>query len=333
MPHGPNNRKIIAMDDTLTDPLAGRLLDGRYAVTSRIAHGGMATVYLAMDTRLERQVALKVMHAELARDEEFVRRFIGEAKSVARLSHQNVVAVFDQGSDGPFLYLAMEYVPGRTLKDVLRERGRFTPAAALDIMTGVLDGLAAAHASGIVHRDVKPENVLLTADGRLKVADFGLARAQAAAGHTRAGLLIGTVAYLPPEQVTGASTGPRSDVYSAGVGLFELLTGRQPFTADTPIAVAYQHVNTDVPAPSALVPGIPAAVDQLVLAATSRDPAQRPADASGWWARNTGPTPAPSVSEASTANGLGAGPPGTGPSGVWPSGRPDQDGVSSRSSR
>jgi serine/threonine-protein kinase len=173
----------------------------------------------------------------------------------------------------------MEYVPGRTLKEMLRERGRFTPAAALDIMAGVLDGLAAAHASGIVHRDVKPENVLLTADGRLKVADFGLARAQAAAGHTRAGLLIGTVAYLPPEQVTGDSTGPRSDVYSAGVVLFELLTGRQPFTGDTPIAVAYQHVNTDVPAPSSLVPGIPAAVDQLVLAATSRDPALRPADA------------------------------------------------------
>ncbi len=267
------------MDDTLADPLAGRLLDGRYAVTARIAHGGMATVYLAMDTRLDRQVALKVMHAELARDEEFVRRFIGEAKSVARLSHQNVVAVFDQGSDGPFLYLAMEYVPGRTLKEMLRERGRFTPAAALDIMAGVLDGLAAAHASGIVHRDIKPENVLLTADGRLKVADFGLARAQAAAGHTRAGLLIGTVAYLPPEQVTGDSTGPRSDVYSAGVMLFELLTGRQPFTGDTPLAVAYQHVNTDVPAPSSLVPGIPAAVDQLVLAATSRDPALRPADA------------------------------------------------------
>ena len=267
------------MDDTLADPLAGRLLDGRYAVTARIAHGGMATVYRAIDTRLDREVALKVMHAELARDDEFVRRFIGEAKSVARLSHQNVVAVFDQGSDGPFLYLAMEYVPGRTLKEVLRERGRFAPAAALDIMTGVLDGLAAAHASGIVHRDVKPENVLLTADGRLKVADFGLARAQAAAGHTRAGLLIGTVAYLPPEQVTGDNTGPRSDVYSAGVMLFELLTGRQPFTGDTPIAVAYQHVNNHVPAPSSLVPGIPAAVDQLVLAATSRDPALRPADA------------------------------------------------------
>ena len=267
------------MDDTLADPLAGRLLDGRYAVTARIAHGGMATVYLALDTRLDRQVALKVMHAELARDDEFVRRFIGEAKSVARLSHQNVVAVFDQGADGPFLYLAMEYVPGRTLKELLRERGRFSPAEALDIMTGVLDGLAAAHASGIVHRDVKPENVLLTADGRVKVADFGLARAHAAAAHTRAGLLIGTVAYLPPEQVTGGSAGPRGDVYSAGVVLFELLTGRPPFTGDTPLSVAYQHVNSGVPAPSSVAPGIPAAVDQLVLAATSRDPALRPADA------------------------------------------------------
>ena len=278
-PDRQNNRKIVAMDDTLADPLTGRLLDGRYAVTARIAHGGMATVYRATDTRLDREVALKVMHAELARDEEFVRRFVGEAKSVARLSHQNVVAVFDQGADGPYLYLAMEYVPGRTLKELLRDSGRFPPAAALEIMAGVLDGLAAAHASGIVHRDVKPENVLLTADGRIKVADFGLARAQSAAGHTRAGLLVGTVSYVPPEQVTGGTTGPRGDVYSAGVMLFELLTGRLPFTGDTPLSIAYQHVNTDVPAPSALAPGIGAPVDQLVLTATSRDPARRPADA------------------------------------------------------
>jgi serine/threonine-protein kinase len=351
------------MDDTLADLLAGRLLDGRYAVAARIAHGGMATVYLAMDTRLDREVALKVMHAELARDEEFVRRFIGEAKSVARLSHQNVVAVFDQGSDGPFLYLAMEYVPGRTLKELLTERGRFAPAAALDIMAGVLDGLAAAHASGIVHRDVKPENVLLAPDGRLKVADFGLARAQATAAHTRAGLLIGTVAYLPPEQVTGDSMGPRSDVYSAGVVLFELLTGRQPFTGDSPIAVAYQHVNQDVPAPSALVPGIPVAVDRLVLAATSRDPAMRPADA-GEFARAVrrvregidepsgltgvmgvgvqGMTEAPWLNldtPAATngwwARGTGAmpaaGPSGIGPpSGIWPSGYSGQEDGSSR---
>jgi eukaryotic-like serine/threonine-protein kinase len=274
-----NNRKIVAMDDTLADPLAGRLLDGRYAVTARIAHGGMATVYRAIDTRLDREVALKVMHAELARDDDFVRRFIGEAKSVARLSHQNVVAVFDQGADGPFLYLAMEYIPGRTLKEMLRDNGRLPAPVALEIMTGVLDGLASAHASGIVHRDVKPENVLLTADGRVKVADFGLARAHAAAGHTRTGLLIGTVGYVPPEQVTGESTGPRGDVYSAGVMLFEMLTGRLPFKGDTPLSVAYQHVNSGVPAPSTVAPGIPAEVDELVLAATSRDPLRRPADA------------------------------------------------------
>src|SRR3954452_6681179 len=278
-PDRQNNRKIVAMDDTLADPLTGRLLDGRYAVTGRIAHGGMATVYQATDTRLDREVALKVMHAELARDEEFRHRFIGEAKSVARLSHQNVVAVFDQGADGPFLYLAMEFVPGRTLKQLLRDSGRFAPATALEIMAGVLDGLAAAHASGIVHRDVKPENVLVTADGRVKVADFGLARALSAAGHTRTGLLIGTVAYVPPEQVTGGPTGPAGDVYSAGVMLFELLTGRPPFSGDTPLSIAYQHVNSGVPAPSTLVPGIPAAVDQLVLAATTRDPAQRLPDA------------------------------------------------------
>ena len=278
-PDRQNNRKIVAMDDTLTDPLTGRLLDGRYAVTARIAHGGMATVYRATDTRLDREVALKVMHAELARDEEFVRRFIGEAKSVARLSQENVVAVYDQGADGPFLYLAMEYVPGRTLKQLLRDSGRFAPATAMEIMAGVLGGLAAAHASGIVHRDVKPENVLVTADGRVKVADFGLARAQWAAGHTRAGLLVGTVAYVPPEQVTGGTTGPRGDVYSAGVMLFELLTGRLPFTGDTPLSIAYQHVNTDVPAPSAMAPGLGAPVDQIVLAATSRDQARRPADA------------------------------------------------------
>src|SRR5690349_12038904 len=278
-PDQQNDRKIVAMDDTLTDPLTGRVLDGRYAVTARIAHGGMATVYQATDTRLDREVALKVMHAELARDEEFRRRFIGEAKSVARLSHQNVVAVYDQGADGPFLYLAMEFVPGRTLKMLLRDSGRFAPATALEIMAGVLAGLASAHASGIVHRDVKPENVLVTADGRLKVADFGLARALSAAGHTRSGLLIGTVAYVPPEQVTGAPTGPAGDVYSAGVMLFELLTGRLPFTGDTPLSIAYQHVNQDVPAPSTLVPGIPPELDQLVLAATRRDPAQRLPDA------------------------------------------------------
>lgn len=255
------------------------MLDRRYHVRSCIAHGGMATVYLATDTRLDREVALKVMHADLARDAGFVARFIGEAKSVAKLSHPNIVGVYDQGSDGRYLYLAMEYVPGRTLRELLRERGWLPWQEALAVMDPVLAGLAAAHQAGIVHRDVKPENVLLTADGRVKVVDFGLARATAAVGNTQAGQIIGSVNYIAPEQVTGAPTDARTDVYSAGIMLFEMLTGRQPFTGETPLALAYAHVNSDVPVVSTVVGGIPPSVDQLVRAATSRDPDLRPADA------------------------------------------------------
>src|ERR1700722_11308463 len=267
------------MDSAPADMLTGRMLDRRYHVRSRIAHGGMATVYLATDTRLDREVALKVMHADLARDAEFVSRFIGEAKSVAQLSHQNIVAVFDQGADGEYLFLAMEYVPGRTLRALMRERGWFTWQEALGIMDPILAGLAAAHQAGIVHRDVKPENVLITPDGRVKVVDFGLARASAAVGNTRAGQIIGSVAYIAPEQVTGAVTDARTDVYSAGVMLFEMLTGRQPYSGETPLAVAYAHVNSDVPAVGSVVGGVIPAVDQLVGAATSRAPQWRPANA------------------------------------------------------
>lgn len=262
----------------MADPLVGRLLDGRYRVEAQVAMGGMATVYLAMDTRLDRQVALKVMHADLARDEEFVNRFIGEAKSVARLSHPNVVSVFDQGRDGPYLYLAMEYLPGRTLRNLLDERGWFPPREALAIMVPLLSGLAAAHTAGIVHRDVKPENVLIAPDGHLKVVDFGLARALTVGHQTRTGLIIGTVAYLAPEQVTGTGADTRTDVYAAGIVLFELLTGTKPHTGESPLAVAYKHVNEAVPAPSRLAGGIPPEVDRLVLQATSRDPRGRPAD-------------------------------------------------------
>ena len=239
----------------------------------------MATVDLVTDTRLERQVALKVRTRELARDADFVAMFIGEAKSVARLSDPNIVQVFDQGSDGQFLYLSMEYVPGRTLRSLLRERGWLPWSEALEVMDPTLAGLSAAHEAGIVHRDVKPENVLLTADGRVKVVDFGLARAQAAAGNTRSGLIIGTVAYIAPEQVTGGITDSRTDVYAAGVMLWEMLSARQPHSGDSPLAVAYKHVNEEVPPVSAYVGGIPPALDQLVRAATSRDPRQRPPDA------------------------------------------------------
>jgi beta-lactam-binding protein with PASTA domain/tRNA A-37 threonylcarbamoyl transferase component Bud32 len=267
------------MNTTLADPLVGRLLDGRYQVEALVAKGGMATVYRAIDTRLDRRVALKVMHADLARDEDFVNRFIGEAKSVARLSHPNVVSVYDQGRDGPYLYLAMEYLPGRTLRDLLGDRGRFPPREALSIMVPLLSGLAAAHTAGIVHRDVKPENVLIAPDGHLKVVDFGLARALSVSSQTRTGVIIGTVAYLAPEQVRGTGTDARTDVYAAGVVLFELLTGTKPHTGDSPLAVAYKHVNETVPAPSRFVPGIPPEVDRLVAKATSRDPRGRPAGA------------------------------------------------------
>jgi eukaryotic-like serine/threonine-protein kinase len=268
------------MESAPADVLVGRTLDRRYHVRSHIAHGGMATVYLATDTRLDREVALKVMHADLARDADFVGRFIGEAKSVAKLSHPNIVGVYDQGADGQYLYLAMEYVPGRTLRALMRERGWLPWQEALAVIDPVLAGLAAAHQAGIVHRDVKPENVLITDDGRVKVVDFGLARASAAVGNTRAGMIIGSVAYISPEQVTGAPSDARSDVYAAGIMLFEMLTGRQPFTGDVPLTVAYAHVNSDVPPVSSLVGGLPQGVDQLVRAATSRDPQLRPTDAS-----------------------------------------------------
>src|SRR5690242_1091563 len=247
------------MDTTLARPPIGQLLDGRYRVESLIARGGMATVYLGTDTRLDRTVALKIMHAELANDEDFVRRFVAEARSVAKLSHPNVVTVYDQGADGRTLYLAMEYVPGRTLRDLLHERTMLRPREALDIIEGVLSGLAAAHAAGIAHRDVKPENVLLGQAQSVKVADFGLARLLSDVTHTKSGLLIGTAAYLAPEQVAGGRADFRTDVYATGIMLFELLTGCQPFTGDTPLAVAYRHVNEVVPAPSSLVPGLPGA--------------------------------------------------------------------------
>ncbi|WP_043638513.1 Stk1 family PASTA domain-containing Ser/Thr kinase [Nonomuraea candida] len=267
------------MDTTTADPLVGRLLDGRYRIESRIARGGMATVYLALDIRLDRTVALKVMHRSLAEDPAFVRRFIGEAKSVASLSHPNVVHVFDQGTDNDVVYLSMEYVPGRTLRDILRERGRLPAREALEIMIPVLAALGAAHQAGMVHRDVKPENVLMTDDGRVKVVDFGLAKAIEATNQTRTGVMIGTIGYMAPEQVITGAADVRSDVYAAGIMLFELVTGQQPYDGETPMSVAYRHVHDTVPAPSSLVPEVPPLIDTLVAGATAREPQHRPADA------------------------------------------------------
>ncbi|MEV8245193.1 Stk1 family PASTA domain-containing Ser/Thr kinase [Streptomyces rochei] len=266
------------MDTTLQDPLVGQVLDGRYRVEARIAVGGMATVYRAVDTRLDRVLALKVMHPTLATDATFVERFIREAKSVARLDHPNVVQVFDQGAEGAYVYLAMEYVAGCTLRDVLRERGALRPRAALDILEPVLAALGAAHRAGFVHRDMKPENVLIGDDGRVKVADFGLVRAVDTVTSTT-GAVLGTVSYLAPEQIEQGAADPRVDVYACGVVLYEMLTGGKPHEGDSPAQVLYKHLHEDVPPPSAAVPGMAYELDELVASATARTPEIRPHDA------------------------------------------------------
>jgi serine/threonine-protein kinase len=258
--------------------MVGRLLDGRYQIRARIARGGMATVYLATDLRLERRVAVKIMHAHLADDAAFRERFIQEARSAARLAHPNVVNVFDQGQDLGTAYLVMEYLQGITLRDLLGEYGRLTPEQTMDILEAVLAGLVAAHKAGIIHRDLKPENVLLADDGRIKLGDFGLARA--ATSSTASGqALLGTIAYLSPELVTRGIADTRSDVYAVGIMMYEMLTGEQPFKGEQPVQIAYQHANDSVPAPSLKNPGIPALLDDLTLWATARDPEDRPRDA------------------------------------------------------
>ena len=271
-------RTLACVDTTLQDPLVGQVLDGRYRIDSRIAVGGMATVYRAVDTRLDRVLAIKVMHPSLAVDASFVERFIREAKSVARLAHPNVVQVFDQGNDGSYVYLAMEYVAGCTLRDVLRERGALQPRAALDILEPVLAALGAAHRAGFVHRDMKPENVLIGDDGRVKVADFGLVRAVDTVTNTT-GTVLGTVSYLAPEQIEDGTADPRVDVYACGVMLYEMLTGDKPHDGDSPAVILYKHLHEDVPPPSAAVPGMAYELDEMVASATARTPAVRPYDA------------------------------------------------------
>jgi serine/threonine-protein kinase len=280
------------MDTTVADSLLGALIDGRYRVRARVARGGMATVYTAVDERLERVVALKIIHPAQADDPRFVDRFIDEAKTIARLTHPNVVAVYDQGTHQALPYLVMEYVRGRTLRDVLADRRRLQPQEALAILEQVLAAVAAAHRAGLVHRDVKPENVLVAeapggsansiVDGVVKVADFGLARAverSADEGEGAGSHLLATAAYVAPELVTDGHADPRTDVYSAGIVLFEMLTGRVPYDGDRPVEVAWQHVQHDVPPPSRYVPTLPPVIDELVARATRRDPGGRPTDA------------------------------------------------------
>jgi serine/threonine-protein kinase len=257
--------------------LIGQLIGNRYRVERQVASGGMATVYLATDQRLDRQVAIKVIHQHLANDSNFQEKFVLEAKTAAKLSHPNLVNVFDQGSDLGTTYLVMEYVPGITLRDALNDYGPLPALRALEMLAQILSGLAAAHRAGILHRDLKPDNVLLADDGRVKLGDFGLARAISA--HTSTGDLVGTIAYLSPELVTRGLADARSDVYAAGILLYELLTGKQPFEGEQAVQIAYQHANSTVPAPSLLVKETPIAVDRLVAWATAKLPVDRPADA------------------------------------------------------
>ncbi len=260
------------------DPLIGRLVDGRYRVRARIARGGMATVYVATDLRLERRIALKVMHGHLSDDTVFQSRFIQEARAAARLADPHVVNVFDQGQDGDMAYLVMEYLPGITLRELLREQKRLTIPQTITIMDAVLSGLAAAHRAGIVHRDVKPENVLLAEDGRIKIGDFGLARATTA--NTASGAqLLGTIAYLAPELVTRGTADARSDIYALGIMLYEMLVGEQPYKGEQPMQIAFQHATDSVPRPSVKNPGVPEPLDELVLWATEKTPDDRPLDA------------------------------------------------------
>lgn len=264
------------------DPLVGRLFDGRYEVLERVARGGMASIYRGRDQRLDRVVAIKVMHPGLGDGGDFAARFVREARAAARLSHPHVVQVHDQGTDGGNVFLVMEFVEGRTLRDVIRAEAPMRPLQALALLRPVLQALTEAHRAGLVHRDVKPENVLISTEGQVKVADFGLARAVSAdTQHTATGgMLLGTVSYLAPELVVEGRIDPRVDVYAAGVLLFEMLTGTKPHQGENPVQIAYAHVHKDVPAPSGVVPGLPDYVDALVARATARDRTLRPADAS-----------------------------------------------------
>lgn len=263
-----------------TDPLIGRLIDQRYRVTRRLARGGMATVYVAQDERLERPVALKVMHPHLAESDAFVERFHREARAAARIVHPGVVSVFDQGVVSGQGFLVMELIDGTNLRALLNAQGAFTIPQALRYTTDILEALRAAHRMGVIHRDIKPENILVPTDGPAKVADFGLARAVSEGSTSATGNMLGTVAYIAPEIALTTEANARSDLYSVGIMLYEMLTGAVPWADESPLQIASHHVSDDVPSPSATLPWIPREIDDLIAALTARNPANRCADAS-----------------------------------------------------
>jgi len=263
--------------------LTGELIDGRYQLIRQMASGGMATIYEALDTRLDRKVAVKVMHPHLAQDEQFVERFIREAKASAALSHPNIVSVQDQGWNqhgSPAVFLVMELVEGHTLREYLNEQGALSIDAGIKFLLPVLSALAAAHKLGIVHRDIKPDNILISKEGRIKIADFGLAKGPllGATMTAESSIVLGSVSYLSPEQVQRGIADARSDVYSVGITAFEIFTGEKPFAGDEPIQIAYMHVNDRVPLMSTKRSGIPPELDQLIYRATNSDPDARPRD-------------------------------------------------------
>jgi serine/threonine protein kinase len=263
--------------------LSGQLIDNRYELLRILANGGMGTIYEGLDTRLDRKVAVKIMHPHLAQDEEFITRFIREAKAAASLSHPNIVNVMDQGwnqSGIPAVFLVMELVEGQTLRELISSKSSFSVNETINYLSPVISALAAAHQIGIVHRDIKPENILISNDGRIKIADFGLARGTNL-GQTmtaEASVILGSVSYLSPEQVQRGISDARSDIYSIGVMAFEMLTGKRPHISDSPLQIAYLHVNEDIPRVSSKGIKLPKDLDELIYAATSRNPDDRPKD-------------------------------------------------------
>lgn len=259
--------------------MIGKKFGNRYEIIEKLGSGGMSIVYKGLDTLLNRWVTIKVLREQFASDEDFVRRFHREAQSVASLSHINIVSIYDVGFELDLHYLVMEYVEGRNLKEYIREQGKLTPEEAVPIAIQILHALEHAHEHHVVHRDIKPHNILLTMDGRVKVTDFGIARVANEATMTYSGTMVGSVQYISPEQAKGLSVGPKSDLYSAGVVLYEMLTGHLPFEGESPIAVALQHIQEEPPSPSALVEDIPMELSHVILKAMEKNPDLRYASA------------------------------------------------------